>query len=134
MTARLLYLDSSAVVKLVTRQPESRALFGLLEPWPDRISSALARVEVLRALLRARASAAELRRADDVLSRIALVKIDSEVLATAAVLEPRDLRTLDAIHLATAVSVGADLGGLVSYDRRLANAAKALGIEVWAPA
>lgn len=134
MTAPLVYLDSSAIVKLVVPEPESVALFEWLADWPDRISSAIARVEVLRALRRLGAAASARRRALDVLGHLAVMSIDRSILDAASELGPSDLRSLDAIHLATALSVGADLGGLVTYDERLAAAAVRSRLEVWAPA
>jgi hypothetical protein len=129
------YLDSSAIVKLVVREPESSALFDWLAERPERISSALARVEVLRALRRAGpAGAASRRRAREVLDRIALLPVDRPILDAAGELGPLDLRSLDAIHLATALSVGADLAGVVTYDERLAAAATSAHLDVWAPA
>ena len=133
MKLRLLYLDSSAIVKLVVRESETGALFAFLEEWPERISSALAQVEVLRALRRAGVTAADYRRGEQVLERLGLVRLDPEVLAVAAALDPPDLRSLAAIHLATALSLGNDLGGLVSYDRRLAEAAARAQVNVWTP-
>ena len=76
---RLLYLDSSAIVKLVVAEPETAALRAFLVAWPDRVTSALARLEVLRALRRAAVPAAVRRRAVRVLARIALVRIDEPV-------------------------------------------------------
>jgi predicted nucleic acid-binding protein len=133
VTASLVYLDSSAIVKLVVREPESRALFDWLETWPERVSSAIARVEVLRALMRSRAGAASRRRALEVLERIALIPVDRPVLDGASEVGPSGLRALDAVHLATALSVGRDLAGLVTYDERLAEAAARVRIGVWAP-
>jgi uncharacterized protein len=134
VTAPLVYLDSSAIVKLVVPEPESVALFEWLADWPDRISSAIARVEVLRALRRLGAAESARRRALDVLGHLAVMPIDRSILDAASALGPSDLRSLDAIHLATALSVGADLGGLVTYDERLAAAAVRSRLEVWAPA
>lgn len=134
MTGSLVYLDSSAIVKLVVREPESGALFDWLVAWPERIGSVIARVEVLRALRRSGAGEAARRRALDVLGRIALMPIDRPLLDAASELGPPDLRSLDAIHLATALSVRADLAGLVTYDDRLAAAAARSRIEVWGPA
>jgi predicted nucleic acid-binding protein len=128
------YLDSSAIVKLVVREPESGVLFDWLAAWPDRMSSVIARVEVLRALRRAGAGERTRRRALDVLSRIALIDLDRPVLDVASDLGPPVLRALDAIHLATALSVRSDLAGLVTYDERLAAAATRSRIAVWAPA
>lgn len=135
MTGSLVYLDSSAIVKLVVREPESPALFDWLATRPHRVSSVVARVEVLRALRRAGFSGASVRqRAVNALDRIGLLAVDRSVLDAATELEPPELRSLDAIHLATALSVGTDLAGLVTYDERLAAAAARSRVEVWAPA
>jgi predicted nucleic acid-binding protein len=128
------YLDSSAIVKLVVREPESGVLFEWLGAWPERLSSIIARAEVLRALQRAGAGELARARALNVLSRIALIDIDRSLLYVASDLGPPELRTLDAIHLATALSVRSDLAGLVTYDERLAAAATRSRIAVWAPA
>lgn len=96
----VIYLDSSAIVKLVVREPES---------WASR-------------------------RVREVLSRIDLVRIDGKVLTMAASMEPSSLRTLDAIHLATASLFGTTLTGIVCYDRRMSQAAEARRWTVVAPA
>jgi predicted nucleic acid-binding protein len=129
-----LYLDSSALVKLVVLEPESAALREFLGTHALRLSSALAEVEVPRALRRAGYGAAEGRRASDVLARIALIEVDRQVLRRAAALAPPGLRSLDAIHLATALSLGQDLAGIVTYDQRLSDAAVGADLAVWAPA
>ena len=97
------------------------------------MSSALARVEVLRAVRRTGAGPAVRKRAARVLARVALVRIDVPVLAAAAHLAPPQLRTLDAIHLATARSLD-DLAGIVTYDTRLGPAASRGRLKVWSPA
>jgi hypothetical protein len=130
----LIYLDASALVKVVVAEPESGALLQFLRSRPDRVSSALSLTEVPRALRRARFGEAARRRARQLLTRLAVVDVDRRVLAMAAALEPATLRTLDAIHLATALAVREDLAGLVTYDRRLAAAAEGLDLEVLAPA
>ncbi len=130
---KLLYLDSSALIKLVNPEPESRALTELLADWPERISSALARVEVLRAARRAGGGEDRLGRAEKVTGRIGLIRPDHTVLDEASSLGPPELRSLAAIHLATALSVGEDLGGMVCYDPRLAEAATGSGITVLTP-
>lgn len=129
----LLYLDSSALVKLVVTEPETPALFEFLGGWPHRVSSALARVEVLRAVKRTGAGPAVRRRATRVLARVALVRIDDAVLAAAARVPPAELRTLDAIHVATARSLDG-LAGIVTYDARLGRAAERARFKVWSPA
>ncbi len=126
------YLDSSALVKLVVSEPESDALRRYLAVRMDRVSSALARVEVRRAVRRRDPSETTRRRADDVLARIALVAVDEPVLRTAASMQPDPLRSLDAVHLATALSL-AGLDIVVTYDQRLADAAVQHGLEVAAP-
>ena len=133
MSARLLYLDSSALVKLIVLEPETAALRASLQEWPDRVSSVLARVEVLRALARARVPAADRRQADEVLARVGLVRLDDTILGVAAALRPIELRSLDAVHLATALSLGGDLAALVAYDARLQAAARAADLRVLSP-
>jgi predicted nucleic acid-binding protein len=130
----LLYLDSSALVKLVVLEPESTALTDLLRRRPDRVTSAIALTEVPRALRRAGFGARERRRAHEVLARVGLLEVDRRVLASAAVLDPPVLRTLDAIHVATALTIREELDGLVTYDVRLAAAAERARLEVLAPA
>ena len=129
----VVYLDSSALVKLVVAEPESTALMERLRQWPGRVSSALALTELPRALRRAGFGAVVRRRAREVLARIALVDVDRRILAAAAALEPSALRTLDAIHLATALAVREDLDAVVTYDRRLRAAAERAHLEVVAP-
>ena len=126
----MLYLDSSAIVKLVAREPESPALVEAVRADPAVISSSLAWAEVVRAVTRAGGRVA---RAHAVLEGIALVPIDDGIIREAAMLQPSELRTLDAIHLATALSLGGELSALVTYDGRLAEAATTAGIEVATP-
>lgn len=133
MTEGLLYLDSSAILKLVIEEPESLALLSVLETFPDRASSALARVEVLRAVRRAGGTRVELGRASEVLARIAMISVDDDVLTRASELEPGELRSLDAIHLATALSLGKQLGALATYDRRMSAFAKRLRLRALSP-
>lgn len=125
------YLDSSAIVKLVVREPESLALRRYLRRRQPLVSSALSRTEVLRALLPAGDEA--LTRGRVVLQRIDLARVNDRILNAAAVLLPPDLRSLDAIHLATAGALGDDLSSLVTYDDRMATAAKHLGCRIVQP-
>ena len=129
----MVYLDSSALVKLLREEPESAALLRYLADHPQRASSALARVEVFRALRRANALPALHRRAELVLSSLALLPLDEPVLEEAAGLPPRNLRTLDALHLATALSLDG-LDAFVTYDARLDAAAASAGLLVASPA
>ena len=129
----LVYLDSSALVKLVVAEPESSVLADFLRGWSERVSSAVTLTEVPRALRRAGFGASERRRAREMMTRIALVDVDRRILVAAAALDPPALRTLDAVHLATALAVREDLAAIVTYDRRLAAAAERLQLEVSVP-
>jgi len=134
MAEELVYLDSSALVKLVLPEPESQPLFEWLADWPLRLSSDLAAVEVPRAARRASREPAVHLRASQVLAGLHLLQIDREVIERAAALQPAGLRSLDAIHLASALSLGPELGAVVVYDDRLAEAAAHHGLPVQAPA
>jgi hypothetical protein len=125
------YLESSALVKLAILEEESEALRRALRTWPRRVSSRLAVVEVLRAVRRRDAAREPLARA--ALSRIALVRVGDRILVAAADLEPASLRSLDAIHLATALRARQRLAAFVSYDQRQLDAAEALGLPVASP-
>jgi predicted nucleic acid-binding protein len=129
----LLYLDSSALVKLVLPEVESAALLKSLAAWPVRLTSELARVEVARAARRSSTDPAVEQRAEEVLAGLHLIKMDGDILGRAARLEPRILRSLDAIHLASALSLDADLGAIVIYDNTLATAAAGCGLHVISP-
>jgi predicted nucleic acid-binding protein len=125
------YLDSSSIVKFVVHEPESRALQRFSQRRPLRVSSALARVEVLRAA--ARKDARFVRRAERVLARIRLLRMDDAILESASQLNPGVLRSLDAIHLASAAALGTDLECVVTYDKRMLDAAVLLGLPVRCP-
>jgi predicted nucleic acid-binding protein len=125
------YLDSSALVKLVVREPESNALRQFLSEHPQRVSCALARTEVLRAVRHL--GAASLRRARQVLMSVDLLQLDESLLDAAGLLEPRVLRSLDAIHLAAASLFASELESVVTYDERMAEGARLLGLAVVAP-
>ncbi|AYY13856.1 PIN domain-containing protein [Actinobacteria bacterium YIM 96077] len=125
------YLDSSAIIKLVVRESESAALRQYLRRRRPLVSSALARTEVVRALLPAGEKAVAAGR--KVLKRIDVVRISNGILDDAATLRPDEVRSLDAIHLATASQLGEDLGALVTYDERMAEAAKQSGHRVVMP-
>ncbi len=93
MSRGLLYLDSSALVKLATPEPESLSLSGFLSDWPNQASSALARVETVRALRRPGGEAAAQQRAEEVLGRVTLIEMDSPILEAAALVDPAGLRS-----------------------------------------
>jgi predicted nucleic acid-binding protein len=129
---RAIYLHSSAIVKLIIAEPESVALRAYLKRRRPIVSSALARTEVLRALLPAGEIA--LSRGRDVLGRLDLIRINGRILDSAGILQPPQVRSLDAIHVATAQLLGGDLGQLVTYDERMADTASALGLKTASPA
>ena len=125
------YLDSSALVKLAVEEPESGALRRYLRRRRPVVASALARTEVLRALLLEGDEA--LTRGRAVLARVELIRVNERILTAAAILRPAQIRSLDAIHLATAQGLATDLARVVTYDERMLDAAKQLGIRTAAP-
>ena len=126
------YFDSSAFVKLIVEEPESSALKSWIEAeGVTAVSSDLARTETVRAVRRYQPEFAAEARA--LFNPVTCVRVESRILERAALLDPPELRSLDAIHLATALSLGDELDGLVSYDERLARAARENGIPTLAP-
>ena len=125
------YLDSSALVKLVREEDESVALLRFLADSNHHYASALVRAEVPRAARRADARAPA--RAHVLLDELDLTQVDEPLLSDAAQVNGRDLRTLDAIHLAAAIAIRDDLDVFVTYDGRLAAAAEAEGFRVESP-
>lgn len=127
----MLYADTSAVAKLVLNEPESAALQEYLKTSPGLASSALIATELMRSVRRSRPDLEE--EASLLLARIALIDVDRVVLRMAGRLEPVSLRSLDAIHLATALSLGESLDALITYDARMSEAAREAGVPVEAP-
>lgn len=132
MIAPAAYLDASAFVKTVVDEPESDALDRYLREWPRRTSSALLRTEARRAVRHVDPPAME--RAITALSGVELVDVRSDILESAGMLDPVVLRSLDAIHLATAQALGGDVGVVVTYDSRMREGSERLGLRVEAPA
>jgi predicted nucleic acid-binding protein len=124
------YLDTSALIKLVRSEAESPALRRELAG-RDLVSSALLAVEAIRAARRYGELAT--KRARAALIAITLIPLDQTILDVAAESDPSELRSLDALHLATAVSLGDALGCMYCYDARLADAVRAVGIAVAQP-
>ena len=127
----MFYLDSSAIVKLCVTEAESTSLKDMLSAEPRLTSSALALTEVIRAV-RPHGQAA----VDQALSTLVtfdLIEIGRPLLNSAAELQPARLRTLDAIHLASALLLEGDCDGVITYDARMAEAARAAGLAVFAP-
>jgi uncharacterized protein len=125
------YLDASAFVKLAVDEPESGALWAALEAWPRWTASVLLEAEVVRAARRKNPLGADAARA--VLGTVELLEIDSDIRRAAGELTDPGLRSLDAIHLATALSLGERCGAFFAYDNRLAAAARAHGLSVSVP-
>jgi predicted nucleic acid-binding protein len=124
------YIDSSAIIKLIKVEKESKAL---LQELPSSITtSVLSRVEVLRAV---NVNAPELlESAHDVLLDIPMIPIDHYVISGAENLPAFiQLRALDSIHMATAVSLKSQIEGVITYDREMMKAARALGFTVSSP-
>lgn len=130
----MIYLDSSAAVKLAHAEAESQALRDWLGERADTgwVSSVLAEIETYRAL--ARHAPAALPRLPAVLDLIDLVDLAPDIRTRARAVLPATVRSLDAIHLATALHIRDQLTAFVAYDSRLADAARAAGLPVAAPA
>jgi hypothetical protein len=129
----LIYLDASALVKLAVTERESAALIEWLGDSPNivRVSSPIARVEVPRAVWRA--DPGSLPQAYTVVRRVRDVRVTADVITRAAGVRPSTLRSLDAIHLASALTIKRDLTAFVSYDQRLLTAAKEAGLPTASP-
>lgn len=129
----MIYLDSSALVKLALAEPESAALASWLAERADQalVSSALHRTEVLRAIWRAEPGA--LPRGQRIIRRVGRVNLSHDVLDNAATLPPGKLGIAGAIHLASALAIRRDLVSFVAYDEPLLEAAREAGLPVDTP-
>ncbi len=129
----MIYLDSSALVKLALTEPETGALTDYLAGRPEQalVSSSLHRAEVLRAIWLAEPGA--LPRAQRMIRRVSLVSLSHDLLDNAATQPPGGLSTSAAIHLASAMALKKDLTAFVCYDKRLSDAAEAAGLPVESP-
>lgn len=129
----MIYLDTSALVKLVVEEPESADLAAWLDERPDEVlcTSTIGRVELLRAARRRGPETTPA--ASHLLSELALIPVDHLVVDIAATLEPLTLRTLDALHIASASSLGDAITTVVAYDGRLLGAAGLVGITTASP-
>jgi uncharacterized protein len=129
----LYYADTSAVIKLLVEETDSRAFAAFYDAHADAewVSSALLRVEVTRAV--ARALPALLPEARDLLPAFTYVAIDDDIIEGAMDEPDRGLRSLDAIHLATARIFAPELDAIATYDDRLIRAAAEAGLETVSP-
>jgi predicted nucleic acid-binding protein len=131
-----LYLDSSAIVKLAVREPETAALEAELRRWSLRATSSITTIEVSRATARARQHQRWVLPPRDVAALLATtveMVLTDRVRKTASTLAPPELRTLDAIHMASALALGTDLAAVVTYDVRMQRAADRCRLRVLAP-
>jgi predicted nucleic acid-binding protein len=131
MNAEVWYLDSSALVKTIIEEPESRALARWLDAKDQLVACELVRVETVRAVRVSDPTA--VARARQAIATLTLIRLDDALYEAAADLEPSSLRSLDALHLGAALSLGRDLTGVVTYDTRMAEAAGVLDLHVEAP-
>jgi len=130
--ARVVYLDASAIVKLVVREMETDDLIGYIGD-AELVSSEISEIEVPRAAYLRTGEVASIARAETVLRRFSLVALDDELRREAARARPPDLRSLDAIHLASCLRLGKRLEAVLVYDRKLADALRAHALRVEAP-
>lgn len=126
------YLDTSALAKLVVAEDESGALFQWLSEQTESgevlVSCDIARTELLR--LTRRLAPDRMTRARDVLDSVTITTVTTALFEAAGRLDPPELRSLDALHLAAALDLGDDLDVMACYDQRLAEAARSQGIRV----
>ena len=125
------YLDTSAVGRVLLGEPDSQAVLAALSRFDQHVASRLLRIELRRLALRHDL----LDHADRLLSAIALVPMDEATLEAAETVPPNGVATLDAIHLATALRLAADglIDAVLTHDTRLAEGARHHGLEVLAP-
>ncbi len=129
----MLYFDTSALVKFVIAEPESAALLAWTGERHDQsyVSSSIIKVEVPRTIMRAHPPA--LLQSQRLITRTKRVAMTPTLLDAAAALQPPTLRSLDAIHLTSALHIRSDLTAFVTYDKRLYEAAQAAGLPVEQP-
>jgi predicted nucleic acid-binding protein len=126
----LVYLDASAFVKLVVPEPETPSLGEALEGVARVIASEILEIEVMRA---SRRVGGDTRAARAQLAAVRLMPLTDEIRKLAGELDPPSIRSLDAIHVASALSLRERLKGLFTYDERMASAAHDAGLDVYAP-
>ncbi|MEO6350846.1 MAG: type II toxin-antitoxin system VapC family toxin [Candidatus Limnocylindrales bacterium] len=134
--AGILYADSSALVKLAVLEAETDALRDELEHWHDVATSVITEIELARAVARVGAEGIEV--IDEVAvwtitAAVFEIELTRAIRRVAAELEPAELRALDCIHIAGALSLGDDLAAVLTYDKRMQEAATRHGLQVLAP-
>ena len=133
MNGDAVYLDSSAFVKLFLPESDSPELTSYLATRAQRVSAMLLRTEALRTAVRANLSPQRMLLVRALLDSVSFIAADVTLSDEAGILRPPELRSLDAIHLATARTLGTNLEALITYDQRLAGAAAWYGIPVVSP-
>jgi uncharacterized protein len=128
---RLAYLDASALVKLVVSEAESVALHRWYVETERLVTSRIGVIETLRATSRVPFDAGHRAK---VIGDVEVIELQDPIATSAASVGPSTMRTLDAVHLATALALGAELDAFVTYDDRLAAAARSAGLAVVQPA
>ena len=124
------YLDASALAKVILIEADSAALRAFLSRHPIRFTNRVAQVEVARAVARLRAEAAPV---DDAFEKVEVLELTESLAISAGSIGPGGLRSLDAIHLASALSLGSEVEAFVTYDLKQADAARAAGLHVVSP-
>lgn len=127
----MIYVDSSALVKLVLPEAESSSMIEFAAKFDTLVTSAIGAIEFRRAVKRHYAQ--QLWAVERVLAEMTILELSHEVRRTAELLEPMILRTLDAIHLASALVIREELEAFVAYDERLLEAARLAGIPTASP-
>lgn len=133
MNGEAVYLDTSAFVKLFLPESDAPALTQYLASRTPRVSAMLLRTEALRTAIRAGLSPQRMLLVRALLESVSFMVADQTLSDEAGVLRPPELRSLDAVHLATARALGTRLSALVTYDQRLADAARWYGMPVVSP-
>ena len=128
----LAYLDASALVKLIIDEPETQALQADLVSRGGLVASRLSLLEAQRAVAR-RPDAKRISTIGEVSEALVLIEMDHELVEIAAAIQPLSLRSLDAIHLASALAASEPSVDVITYDQRLADAARANGLTVVQP-
>lgn len=130
MAGTVAYVDASAYLKLLFAEHETPTLGAVITEWPEVVSSELLDVEMHRAAYRAGLQAAD---CDFLLDGVSLIAMDEPIRRHSQRIGQPLLRAGDAIHLATAASLGSELGVLFAYDKRMLDGALLEGLPAWAP-
>ena len=127
----LIYADTSALIKIVIREPESAALEAFLHEIDVLVTSRITQVELVRSTQRQLAAKPSV--IDEILGQLVFREVTRDIAASAGLLEPTQLLSLDAIHLASAIEMRNELDAFLTYDTRLAEAARQNGLTVAMP-